>query len=56
MNKYRVWINTINGTYIDVKAQTLESAKKKAKRKWQKVNQPQVCCVEKDGKWIFSNE
>lgn len=34
--KFRVWIEQVNQTYVDVSATDLEQAKEKAVRKWRR--------------------
>jgi len=36
MKKYRVWIEQVNQTYVDVEAESIEEAKEKAYRKWRR--------------------
>lgn len=43
---YRVWIDQINQTYIDVKAESPEQAREKARRKWRKETFPETTQVE----------
>ena len=50
MKKYRVWIEQVNATYIDVKARSEEDAKNKALFRWRKEAWPETSDIQEMGK------
>ena len=51
---YRVWIEQVNQTFIDVYADSTEEAMDKAYKKWRKeYAHSRMSCVEKNGEQAF---